>query len=231
MVSMHSNSIKKSIFFVITLLLFTPFYGHCQGIEDKIGLWAEKIDQEIKKDALNKKNFEDIETVKRELKSMVEFDQQIRAEFLTDIDDPWLFEIFLKISKYHTNVLKRILSIHSWINISKFGKEADHNAWLLVQHADHDPLFQAGVAFVLRHLVSLKETNKANYAYLYDRVALKLSRFGIKQKYGTQVMIEKKKIRILPCEGSIQVIDKRRSEMGLDTMARYVQNLKAIYEP
>ena len=42
-------------------------------------------------------------------------------------------------------------------------------------------------------------------------------------------MVEKGKIRILPCEGSLQNINEKRAEMELDPMVKYVENLKAIY--
>lgn len=222
---------KKVIFIIIVLLFIGSSFGDCQNREDRITIWTEKIDQKIKKDSLKKENFADIDIVKHALRSMVEFDQQVRNEFLKDIENPQVIELILKIDTHHMAILKRILAIHVWANISKFGKEADHNAWLLVQHADQDPFFQAGVAFILQQLVVLGETNKENYAYLYDRVALKLGRFGIKQKYGTQALIEERKVKIFPCEGNIQNIDKNRAEMGLDTMANYLQNLKEIYQP
>ena len=40
-----------------------------------------------------------------------------------------------KIDYLHAEHLKAILSVHEWITISKFGRDADRNAWLIVQHA------------------------------------------------------------------------------------------------
>ena len=224
------DQMKKGILLIISFFFIEPAFAYSQNIDHKIAIWTKKIEQEIKKDSIKKENFEDVDTVKRKLRSLVEFDQQFRNEFSADLENSQLPELFFKIDKHHTDILKRILAIHVWVNISKFGKEADHNAWLLVQHADQDLFFQAGVAFILQQLVLLGETNKANYAYLYDRVALKLARFDIKQRYGTQAFIEEGKIKISPYEGSIQSINKNRAEMGLESMHIYLQKLKTVYQ-
>ncbi|NDD59187.1 MAG: hypothetical protein EBZ47_08075 [Chlamydiae bacterium] len=77
------------------------------------------------------------------------------------------------------------------IVISKFGSEYDKKAWLIIQHADDDPFFQAGVLFLLERLANKGETDPKNYAYLYDRVAAKFHQIGLLQKYGTQVDLKK----------------------------------------
>ncbi|TAD72001.1 MAG: hypothetical protein EAY70_13740, partial [Sphingomonadales bacterium] len=56
-------------------------------------------------------------------------------------------------------------------------------AWLLVQHADHDPAFQLEVLRLMEPLLAAKEVSPGNYAYLYDRITLKLTG---KQRFATQ---------------------------------------------
>src|SRR3989338_8051731 len=48
---------------------------------------------------------------------------------------------------------------------------------------DHDHSFQEHVLTKLTDLHEKGETNRRNYAYLYDRVALSSEKFGMKQKY------------------------------------------------
>jgi hypothetical protein len=88
-----------------------------------------------------------------------------------------------EIDKANTATLKELLKIHRWFTVSAFGKEADKNAWLLVQHADLDVPFQKQVLEVLSELYAKAETNPSSYAYLWDRVA---TNEGRKQRYGTQ---------------------------------------------
>jgi len=83
----------------------------------------------------------------------------------------------------NTTWLKAHVAAHGWIRISDHGEAASGAAWLLVQHADRDPDFQAEVLTLLEPLVAAKETSGGNYAYLYDRVAVGANR---PQRYGSQ---------------------------------------------
>jgi hypothetical protein len=159
-----------------------------------------------------------VDNVKQELAFMVEVDQRARKKLTNNT---------YEIDVLHTERLKEILSIHEWIRISTFGEKADSDAWLLVQHADHDPAFQESCLHVLEKLVPLGETSKRNYAYLYDRVALKSE--GGKQKYGTQARIQGDQFELCPVEGSLRDVNERRREMGLETIEEYLKGLKQFY--
>lgn len=47
-----------------------------------------------------------------------------------------------KIDKKNTLKIKKIIERYDWPTINLVGKKASKNAWLLVQHADHDVKFQ-----------------------------------------------------------------------------------------
>lgn len=83
----------------------------------------------------------------------------------------------------NTRTIKAWLANIDWFTISAFGRDADHAAWLLVQHADHDVAFQRDVLARLTKLVDKNETDRSSYAYLYDRVAVN---DGKLQRYATQ---------------------------------------------
>ncbi|OYW79721.1 MAG: hypothetical protein B7Z26_07605, partial [Asticcacaulis sp. 32-58-5] len=83
----------------------------------------------------------------------------------------------------NTNWLKAELAQNGWFKISTYGSNADGDAWLLAQHADHDPAFQRDVLALLEPLVATGDTRPSNFAMLYDRVALKDKR---PQRYGSQ---------------------------------------------
>lgn len=118
----------------------------------------------------------------------------------------------------NTAWLKGEIARAGWFTISRFGAEADNAAWLLTQHADKDPAFQAQVLTMLEQLAAQGETNRKNYAYLYDRVAVGAHR---PQRYGTQGR----------CTGPATwepmemetpgEVDERRRSVGLGPEAEY----------
>ena len=160
-----------------------------------------------------------LDSVKEELASMVEADQRARHKLTNNT---------YEIDVLHTERLKKILAVHEWMTISTFGEKADSDAWLLAQHADHDPAFQESCLRILERLVPLGETSKRHYAYLYDRVALKSE--GGKQKYGTQARIQGDQFELCPVEGSLRDVNERRREMGLETVEEYLKELKQFYK-
>lgn len=83
----------------------------------------------------------------------------------------------------NTEWLKADLAANGWYRLSRYEAAADTAAWLMVQHADNDPEFQAAVLAMLEPLVATGDARPANYAYLYDRVAMNAGR---PLRYGTQ---------------------------------------------
>ncbi|NVJ59629.1 MAG: hypothetical protein HWE27_04520 [Gammaproteobacteria bacterium] len=186
-------------------------------------------------------DWKDVDWIKKKLAHMVEIDQLMRMESMSTADKGFSdseakeykekFQVFYKeIDEANTRDMKRIIEIHGWPVISKFGKEAENHAWLIVQHADHDIDFQKSVLALLEKLLPKKETNPSSYAYLYDRVASSYfdpSKRAL-QKYGTQgackgensweplPMIEPEKV------------DERRASVGLTPMKEYLPLVNAL---
>lgn len=200
---------------------------HSCDFDDQI----EDIERKIKESRkiLDNNSLDNIEVVKRHLAIMCSIDQEVRKLFV-DFDNPTTRKILTEVDCLHTDHLKAILKIYDWIVISKFGKEADRQAWLLVQHADHDPDFQKRCLLLLHQLYPCGETDKKNYAYLYDRVALKSQDFGLKQGYGTQVLVIGDQIELCPFEGPLEDLNKRRQEMGLESVEEYIATLREMYK-
>ena len=125
----------------------------------------------------------------------------------------------------NTAWLKRILAERGWPRLSEVGEEAAGNAWLLAQHADMDPAFQLDALRAMEPLVSQGEVSKENYAYLYDRVMLKLAG---KQRYGTQATCVGGKFvpQTLESEGDL---DRLRSDVGLPPIAEYMALMERSY--
>lgn len=186
-------------------------------------------------------NYDDKNWIKQKLLHMYEVDQYMRnytsvpdIHEYTPKERRFFSQEFLprfrEVDAQNTLEMKKILKIYDWIKISDFGPEADGNAWLLVQHADEDPLFQKEVLEKLGKLYKQGETQPANYAYLYDRVAVSSKNDSSKklQRYGTQGMcIGPGKWVPHPMEDPSR-IDQRRKEVGLGTLQEYIDIFKEI---
>jgi hypothetical protein len=225
------KSIMWLIKFLIGLFIILSSSIAIKACECSFDQQAENIGRKIEasRQVLDKNSLEDPEIVKRHLAIMFAVDQEVRKLFI-DFDNPTTRKMLEEVDRFHTDYLKAILEIHGWVAISKFGKEADNQAWLLVQHADHDPDFQKHCVLQLQKLYPCGETDKKHYAYLYDRVALKSPDFGLKQRYGTQVQINDDQMELYPFEGSFEDLNNRRREMGMETVEEYMATLKEIYQ-
>lgn len=89
----------------------------------------------------------------------------------------------LEIDKANSEALKKIVAEYGWPSIKTFSKVTDYQAWIIVQHADHDLDFQEAMLRLIREEAKNKNTSLSNFAYLHDRV-----NFNKKnpQVYGTQ---------------------------------------------
>ncbi len=114
----------------------------------------------------------------------------------------------------NTERMKEIVAQYGWPTIDMVGKRASNSAWLLVQHADRDPLFQAHCLPLLKEASDTGFADPVNYAYLYDRVQVAK---GQKQLYATQSSTNNgiKKGSYYPIEEEAEV-QNRRAVMGFD---------------
>lgn len=115
----------------------------------------------------------------------------------------------------NTEWLKAVVAKQGWPLKTKVGDAAADVAWLLVQHADADPAFQAKALRLMEPLVAAREVNPKNYAYLYDRVMLKITG---KQRYASQLTCRDGHWRPQPLEDEVAV-DLQRRKGGLSLLA------------
>jgi hypothetical protein len=114
--------------------------------------------------------------------------------------------------------LKSVLARIGWFDISRYGAEASQAAWLIVQHSDHDPAWQQQVLADLAPRVARGDMQRNYYAYLIDRVAVGAGR---PQTYGTQGRCDGSgNLQLFEVEDRAN-IDRRRSEMGMESIAAY----------
>jgi hypothetical protein len=152
-----------------------------------------------------------------ELGAMVLVDQDMREKNLQD-RKIWDEEV----DKKNTDRLKEIISKIGWPTRSKVGEEGMQNAWLLVQHADHDVDFQKHCLDLMKS-ENPEEVDTKRIAYLEDRVRLAQ---GKPQLYGTQFTDIDGKFGPRPIEDE-ENVDQRRGEIGMEPMEEY---RKKMYE-
>lgn len=125
----------------------------------------------------------------------------------------------------NTEYLKGIVDKQGWPKVSAVGERAANAAWLLVQHADDDPVFQLRALRLMEPMVASGEVSKQNHAYLYDRVMLKIA--GT-QRYATQMTCEAGQRVPQPLEDA-KSVDRRRAEAGLSSLAEYQQQMTELF--
>ncbi len=87
------------------------------------------------------------------------------------------------IDRHNTTRIREIVKQYGWPTYDLVGERASNCAWLVVQHADRNPLVQMYCLPLLKEAVDKQQANSSNYAYLYDRVQIAK---GEKQLYATQ---------------------------------------------
>ena len=117
----------------------------------------------------------------------------------------------------NTEWLRGVIREQGWPRRSQVGEEGADAAWLLAQHADHDPAFQRECLNLLEMAVAEGEAGKRNLAHLTDRVSV--AERGT-QVYGTQLTGGKGGLSPPPIEDP-EGVNQRRSEMGLGSLGAY----------
>lgn len=150
-----------------------------------------------------------------------------RAVFGTDgsVDDA-ARERMMEVDRENTAWLKQVLGSRGWPGSDLVGHDGAKAAWLLVQHADHDPEFQRAALALMQSTVEAGRAERSDFALLTDRVLLA---DGKPQRYGTQFQTDDDGLmRLRPVE-EIDGLEARRAAFGLPTMIEYRQMLRDLY--
>ena len=121
-----------------------------------------------------------------------------------------------KVDYHNTQAMKQIITEYGWPGETLVGTVGAQAAWLLVQHADHDPEFQKQCYHLLELAVKNGEAQAQHLAYLTDRICVG---DGVSQIYGTQL-----EYPITDPEH----VDERRASMGLGSLAEYIADSSKI---
>jgi hypothetical protein len=114
------------------------------------------------------------EHLRAELLAMQDEDQRLRWHALELDGEPAAaaWRAVGEADRRHTVRMREIVAGHGWPARTLVGEDGAHAAWLLTQHADHDPGFQRECLPLLAAAVDAGEATAADHAYLYDRVAV-----------------------------------------------------------
>jgi hypothetical protein len=112
------------------------------------------------------------DVLRAELARRVEVDQAMRRAWLARpgdrVDENDLAE-FGAVDEDNTAWLRQVVAEHGWPGRTLVGENGAHDAWMLAQHADHDPEFQTRCLALLAAAVDAGEASAADLAYLTDR--------------------------------------------------------------
>ena len=156
----------------------------------------------------------DISKIKKQINEMFEKDQDMR------FSDSWDDNIDIE----NTAKMKAIFYKYGLITISVYGLEISNKASIIVQHSDKDVLFQRRY---LQEMISKKDDVKlSNIAYLYDRVNINS---GKKQKFGTQLALDKNNKLIPKPLLSYKKVNSYRKEYELEPLEEYLEYANRLY--
>jgi len=123
--------------------------------------------------------------------------------------------------------ITEIIDKNGWIGANRVGYFANQAIWMVIQHAPLE--IQEKYLPHLKKSVAKKESEGWYLAFLEDRI---LMRNGKKQTYGSQAKIDREtgKYYIYPIS-DIQNVNKRRAEIGLESIEEYASSSGYVYNP
>lgn len=131
-----------------------------------------------------------------------------------------------KIDASNTKFLEELTASEGWPKASVVGEEAAHDVWLLVQHADAEPTLQLTALRQMEPLLKSKDVSAKDYAYLYDRIMLKIAG---KQRYATQFECRGGERVPQALESDIASAERYRAAVGMETVAQNMERMDHTY--
>ena len=114
--------------------------------------------------------------------------------------------------------LKALVGKQGFPTIAQVGRSGVNDAWMLVQHADGDPVFQTAVLEALKPRLASGDVPRPEFAMLTDRV---LRGQGKRQRYASQFTPGKDGNVVLEPTEDITHVAQRRASMGLMPLPAY----------
>lgn len=132
---------------------------------------------------------------------------------------------FEDVDRDNSHWARHLLEMKGWSAVIKAGPRTAKMVWLIVQHADEDPAFQAKALRQLAPYACAGKFARPDYALLTDWVMLATAG---KQHYGSQLSCQNHHYAPYSLDAGGEdpkTLDKRRAEMGLFSEATYLTYL------
>lgn len=151
-------------------------------------------------------------TIAKEINKMAEEDQKARELFSKDTG---------KIDAKNNERMREIINDIGYPTISKVGKQASFNSWLIIQHSP-DLEFQIKCLDLMEK--EPEDINPQNTAYLKDRILMHKKE---PQIYGTQLVknSETGKLELYPVK-DLDNVDNLRRSIGLEPVGEYLKRFE-----
>jgi hypothetical protein len=159
--------------------------------------------------------------LRAELAERAARDQKARIATLADRKDRDAQRAVLDIDDENIRWLYALVRAQDFPTAGQVGERGVKDAWLLAQHADRAPKFQAALLPVMEQRAAQGELPLSDLARFTDRV---LKAQGKPQRYGTQFPPEEWATPHfgLPDEASVQAVEANRRALGVMPLADYV---------
>ena len=164
--------------------------------------------------------------LRKKLLAMVASDQAVRQAVMGGHEPtPEELKQLWKIDAENLPRIKAIIKKHGFPSVKQVGKDGANAAFLLVQHADNDPAFQARALRLMQPLLTRHEINAADVALLTDRVLVAQKK---PQRYGSQ-FDGINGVNVLYAVEDPAHLDARRASMDLFPMRTYACIMTTAY--
>ncbi len=183
-----------------------------------------KIDKKIDEYVATLKNPE----LRSELLEMMAIDQELRKS-LSDYEGDErkiVWDQIKEVDHKNTERMKQIIAEQGWPTYDDVGEDGAGAAWILVQHADQQPAFQEECLPMIKAAYEKGQAKGSNYAYLYDRVALKK---GQKQRFGSQAFTNQAGERAFQKIEDEWLVNERREKYGMGPLEEYAPMMNFEY--
>jgi hypothetical protein len=174
-------------------------------------------------------NYGRLPRIAKELIARTKKDQDARFYLMSLKDQKAIMKAIpemVKIDVDNTKWMHQIVDKYGWPSNSFVGPQASGDAWLLVQHADKDKLFQRRCLNLILPYMDKGEASKQNVALLIDRV---LVGEGKNQLYGSQWSFKNGDVVPSTPIADEATVEKRRAAMNLIPLQQYKDLLKKMY--
>ena len=148
-------------------------------------------------------------------------DQQARIAWLADLSSRGLQRAVVLMDEANVRWLFDLVRTKGFPTAAQVGEAGVRHGWVLLQHADWAPKFQAALLPVLEQRHAAGELGAGDLSRFTDRV---LVAQGRPQRYGTQFSPEQWSTSHfgLPDEQRVREVDQHRRELGVMPLADYV---------